>query len=548
MPSPYVPPLSLDGFPGVDNSTTTTTTTCTQSTHGHVRTPLLDVDLESHGKVTESALHPEYNPLKPAPLAPAPNTNATMTARSQFTDWMRSVAIYLVVAVHIIVNMKRVLHLSTWEEDKMDATIRVLVQFGMPLFFYLSGRASSFSKDSPHVFVWKKIQRLIIPLVFGEIFIVIPTAYIGRKYRPCANQDIDNFFEFFVDFFTHQFGCSGFEWLWFLPVLFGIAVINMPILKWWKHHYTRSHANHHGSDHITPPSYPSSTTLSGRYVPSVSDTSSESGYVELCDLTESVKSLQNVSYLVGQAVVLVALIFSLGLTGNAPPAWLVIAFVVPYVALVASIYGLRLIRRWNVFMLILLIAPFTTIGLSFINGDNYDMLNVIMTVSYHNLFYIQGYLDQLCESEYLQHLNSTTVKKTRPIFLLTCVMLFAVCNPGTSDGAGYLFRYPLYTRVFDRVSFVVGTWNTLNLFCRFGHTFWNETLDSFQYKHATQSAIVVYIVHWLFIEIMQANVIVPYDLSLLPTIVVLSTATIVGSWGSYYVILQVPILRTIFGL
>lgn len=54
----------------------------------------------------------------------------------------------------------------------------------MPMFFYLSGRSSAFGSDTYLVFIKKKFLRLIVPLIFGTLFIVIPTAYIGRIYRP----------------------------------------------------------------------------------------------------------------------------------------------------------------------------------------------------------------------------------------------------------------------------------------------------------------------------------------------------------------------------
>ena len=61
----------------------------------------------------------------------------------------------------------------------------IIIQFALPLLFYCSGRSSILSKTSFKKFLIHKIQRLIIPLIFGYIFIIIPTNYIGRRYRPC---------------------------------------------------------------------------------------------------------------------------------------------------------------------------------------------------------------------------------------------------------------------------------------------------------------------------------------------------------------------------
>jgi hypothetical protein len=72
----------------------------------------------------------------------------------------------------------------------------------MPIFFYFSGRSAAYSKDGPIMWVWKKVLRLIIPLIFGTLIIVIPTAYIGREYRPQHNTSSDiSFFYFYGHYF-----------------------------------------------------------------------------------------------------------------------------------------------------------------------------------------------------------------------------------------------------------------------------------------------------------------------------------------------------------
>lgn len=66
----------------------------------------------------------------------------------------------------------------------------------MPAFFYFSGRASACGfnvnrKDSkihpiflPLFWLLKKILKFGGLLLVGTLFFVIPSAYIGREYRP----------------------------------------------------------------------------------------------------------------------------------------------------------------------------------------------------------------------------------------------------------------------------------------------------------------------------------------------------------------------------
>ena len=173
-------------------------------------------------------------------------------------SWLCSIAIYLVVAVHIVVSARRITDVSPEMDAKVDATFRSLLQYGMvshPLSGFgvltqsftlfcvcVCSQCSSTSVGellvSPRTtsrcffvssnwfhgisrtVLWplcitaidKKVMRLVLPLGFGLILIVIPTSYIGRSYRPCAAADIDNIFEYFVDYFENQFTCGGFEW------------------------------------------------------------------------------------------------------------------------------------------------------------------------------------------------------------------------------------------------------------------------------------------------------------------------------------------------
>ena len=172
---------------------------------------------------------------------PDPKVNKKILRnRALFTDWMRSISIYLVVAVHVAVSLQRSVQLSDEEYQKLQAFLRQSLQFIMPLFFYYSGRSSAFSKDSHLQWNWKKFLRLIIPLMFGTLVIVIPTAYIGREYRPQKNHQSEISFNYFYrHYFQDEFPTNGFEWLWFLPVLFSLSFFNFPFIKWFKSAYLR---------------------------------------------------------------------------------------------------------------------------------------------------------------------------------------------------------------------------------------------------------------------------------------------------------------------
>ena len=59
----------------------------------------------------------------------------------------------------------------------------------------------------PLKFIFKKFLRLIIPMILGTFLFVIPTSYIGRRYRKLEinkgdYSQIDNIFTFLKEYAT----------------------------------------------------------------------------------------------------------------------------------------------------------------------------------------------------------------------------------------------------------------------------------------------------------------------------------------------------------
>ena len=74
----------------------------------------------------------------------------------------------------------------------MDSIIRYLVQFGIPVFFLLSGMGLSFYKtenSSFFSFFINKFNRLIIPLIACLFLLLIPKLYIQQIYSEFSRLD-----------------------------------------------------------------------------------------------------------------------------------------------------------------------------------------------------------------------------------------------------------------------------------------------------------------------------------------------------------------------
>jgi glucan biosynthesis protein C len=107
----------------------------------------------------------------------------------------------------------------------------------MPLFFLLAGASTWFalSYRSKGQYVQERVQRLIVPLVFGLLILIPPQSYIGALTY--GNFD-GSFWAYYPNFF--QIGPSGDltgymggftpAHLWFILFLFGLALIALPLL------------------------------------------------------------------------------------------------------------------------------------------------------------------------------------------------------------------------------------------------------------------------------------------------------------------------------
>eukprot|EP00760_Papus_ankaliazontas_P020073 PhM_4_TR18098/c0_g3_i3/m.49105 len=298
---------------------------------------------------------------------PPPSIDITLLSprkvqpRAIFVDWIRSIAVYIVVIVHIFVSIRRVTVVSKELDDKIDGSIRSVLQFGMPLFFYLSGRSAAFYKRGFLQFLVDKLRRLLMPCIIGLLIIVIPTCYIGRKYRPCAPRDIDNFFTFYGNYFTSQIACNGLDWYWFLPVLFALTVCNQPYLKWIRDRYP--------------------------YTRVLYWSRKRDGHAA--------------AYVVCQTLIF----FLAGTLGLGIPAGITAMFLMPYWTTAIVLPIIPLIRAHNLMYVVLdLLSTAPSLALALMMQSNFPGDTVFasnsgqfLMVIFYNYFYLEGYIDSVFE-------------------------------------------------------------------------------------------------------------------------------------------------------
>jgi glucan biosynthesis protein C len=142
-------------------------------------------------------------------------------------DWLRVIAILAVYLHHIGMPFNGDgFHIMNTESSKVLDDIMVFFeQFRLPLLFLISGTGTmfAFSKRTWVQFLKERSTRLIIPLIFGVLFIVPPQTYF---------EHIKNFNSYW-DVYTSG---SFFEvnHLWFIENLFVLSAFLIPFILFLK--------------------------------------------------------------------------------------------------------------------------------------------------------------------------------------------------------------------------------------------------------------------------------------------------------------------------
>lgn len=148
------------------------------------------------------------------------------TKRRYDLDWFRVIAILAVYFHHIGMpfNGDR-FHIMNSESSKfLDNIMVYFEQFRLPLLFLISGTGTvlAFSKRNWKQFFKERTSRLIIPLIFGVLFIVPPQTYY---------QYINEFKSYWQIYTDGRFETNH---LWFIENLYVISIVAIPLITFLK--------------------------------------------------------------------------------------------------------------------------------------------------------------------------------------------------------------------------------------------------------------------------------------------------------------------------
>ncbi|WP_051554526.1 acyltransferase family protein [Maribacter antarcticus] len=148
------------------------------------------------------------------------------TTRRYDLDWLRVIAILAVYFHHLGMPFNGDgFHIMNSESSKLLDDIMVYFeQFRLPLLFLISGTGTvlAFSKRTWKQFSKERTGRLLIPLIFGILFIVPPQTYF---------QYINEYSSYWQLYTSGRFETNH---LWFIENLYVISLLVIPLIIFLK--------------------------------------------------------------------------------------------------------------------------------------------------------------------------------------------------------------------------------------------------------------------------------------------------------------------------
>jgi len=166
---------------------------------------------------------------------------ANQTERLYYLDWLRVLAFGLLFIFHAA----RFFDDFGWhvKNDEHSMLVNLLVGFThgwrMHLIFFISGVGTYFAlKSSKGAFVKNRFKRLLIPYVFGIIFLIPPQKFLEAIYNEWFTGGFMDFIIGYPAWLKYYHPGVTLEWtghlglhVWYLAFLFVMTLVFLPVLK-----------------------------------------------------------------------------------------------------------------------------------------------------------------------------------------------------------------------------------------------------------------------------------------------------------------------------
>jgi glucan biosynthesis protein C len=162
-----------------------------------------------------------------------------MTQRFEFLDWLRVIAILLLLFFHTgMLFVGWGWHITNAETiPALQLPMDLAHRLRMPLLFVIAGAGMWFAlqRRSGGAFTRERTLRLLVPVIVGMFLIVPAQVYIERL----ADGDwhggyLDFFFQRVLQFQPYPAGDFSWHHLWFIVYLYVYALLLLPLMLWWR--------------------------------------------------------------------------------------------------------------------------------------------------------------------------------------------------------------------------------------------------------------------------------------------------------------------------
>jgi fucose 4-O-acetylase-like acetyltransferase len=152
-------------------------------------------------------------------IARAFNLPYLQTNRHRWIDYLKGIAIILVVYRHSLIGIERT---HTYIPEYLTKANMIFYSFRMPLFFILSGLfiTSSFAKRTFKQLVTLKFKALLYPYLIWTVLQITAQIFVGH-YTNASRSLIDYTYIFYQPRELDQF--------WYLPALFNVSLVYLLI-------------------------------------------------------------------------------------------------------------------------------------------------------------------------------------------------------------------------------------------------------------------------------------------------------------------------------
>jgi len=460
-------------------------------------------------------------------------------------DWVRGVAITVVVFVHICQEASvATVNMPEWEKDRNTGAVDVFCTFGITIFFFCCGMAQTFKRNTWFDFIIRRFKRLLLPFFVAIPLVLQPTQFISCQYglklrrAGCCHMypstdspgypiegtfTMYNYPEFLNSWFQ-RFASSSildiFNWMWFLPLMFATDICSFMGCRWmlfffeggW---FTKENA----------PAVQANTPL----------------YIRLKSALERKDVLLATCFIATYNIV----------TSIIYPG-LVLYWIGYWVSLIMVCIGLvclRRTKRWQIWWIVKKILPTLTCFYAlFWPSDKSEMF---INLQQFVLFSQQGYLQQLVHEFQKVHCAEAASRSCMAFNLVVAVFLVGACAP-TGVESRRPFEIPMYKGNMGLALLAtIGNWTTIEICDSLMRAYYGKRGNPWVFFHFAQFPMVLYIYHFFFLVIATTWVTMPlvgYTWSY-PLVYFIAFVFTYGCTGLLYaLLLHFKLTRSLFGI